>query len=395
MNGAKYLMHAVNSVLTNSNNNFELVVSINHSNDNTEQLLKEIEDPRIRIIRPKEKLSMAAHYEWCINNAQGEWLTILGDDDGIMPDFFSHCDYLINKWKNVRAISFKRAYFFWPDSEDVFGNIIFHYVKNSKEKFRSSKIDLFFVLAGLKEHYDLPQLYTNNLINRSLIEEIKKNSSGRFYNEVTPDVYSGVAISLATAKYLKVGKPLFWTGSSPKSMGVAIARGGEAKKDNKIIENSLEHFDLAKKDGLDIATEINPSLYKKSDYALNIYVLSGLFNIPFDYKFINKKLIEYIVYGSALAKNFLPSSLKLDSSKQFREYFLSQIKSRKLNILMIIFFFLILLFSISVRQAYSMLTKYFSILTNINSEKRKLMYIKKRNGLKSITDANNHLRGNQ
>ena len=178
-------------------------------------------------------------------------------------------------------------------------------------------------------------------------------------------------------------------------MGVAIARGGEVKKDNKIIENSLEHFDLAKKDGLDIATEVNPSLYKKSDYALNIYVLSGLFNIPFDYKFINKKLIEYIVYGSALAKNFLPSSLKLDSSKQFREYFLSQIKSRKLNILMIIFFFLILLFSISVKQAYSMLKKYFSILTNINSEKRKLMYIKKRNSLKSITDANNYLRGNQ
>ena len=395
MNGAKYLMHAVNSVLTNSNNNFELVVSINHSKDNTEQLLKDIEDPRIRIIRPKEKLSMAAHYEWCINNAQGEWLTILGDDDGIMPDFFSYCDYLTNKWKNVRAISFRRAYFFWPDSEDVFGNTILHYVKNYKEKFRSSKIDLLFVLAGLKEHYDLPQLYTNNLINRSLIEEIKKNSLGRFYNEVTPDVYSGVAISLSTKKYLKVGKPLFWTGSSPKSMGVAIAKGSEAKKDEKIIENSLEHFDLAKKDGLNIASEINPCLYKKSDYALNIYVLSGLFSIPFDYKFINIKFIEYIVYGSALAKNFLPSSLKLDSSKQFRGYFLSQIKSRKLNIIMIIFLFLISIVSISVRQAYSMLKKYFSILININSEKKKLMYIKKRNGLKSITDANNHLRGNQ
>ncbi len=395
MNGGRYLIHAINSVLQSSNSNFELVISINHSIDDTEELLKSIHDSRIRIIRPIEKLSMAAHYEWCIENARGEWITILGDDDGLMPDFFPHCDYLLNKWRDISAISFKRAYFFWPNSADVFGDTILHYIKNSKEKIRYSKIDLLLVLAGLKEHYDLPQLYTNNLISKSLIDSIKKKSFGKFYHEVTPDVYSGVAISLSIAKYLKIGKPLFWTGSSPKSMGVAIAKSKTNNHNINKNENSLEHFDLAEKDGLSIATEINSLLYKKSDFALNIYVLSGLFNIPFNFKFINKKFLEYIVYGSAFAKNILPSSLRLDSSSLFKKYFYSHIKSRKLNIIVIKIFFIFSFILISLKHVYSLFKKYASILININSEKNKLMYIKKRNGLNSISDANNFLKGNQ
>ncbi len=387
MNGGKYLIHAINSVLQNPNNNFELVISINHSSDGTEESLKNIDDKRIRFIRPKEKLSMAAHYEWCIENARGEWITILGDDDGIMPDFFSYCDYLINKWGDVKVFSFKRAYFFWPESEDVFGDTILHYVANLGEKIRLCKFDLFLVLAGLREHYDLPQLYTNNLVKKSLIDSIKKKSHGKFYHEVTPDVYSGVAISLSIYRYLKVGKPLFWTGSSPKSMGVAIAKGNE-----ETDENSSEHFDLAKKDGLNIASQINPFLYKKSDFALNIYVLSSLFNIPFKYNFINKKLLEYLVYGSAFAKNILPSSLKLDSSSLFKQYYYKHIKSRKLNFFILITLFLISFFLISLKQVYSYIKKYILIISNI--ENKKLMYIKKRNGLNTISDANNFLKSN-
>ena len=387
MNGGKYLIHAINSVLQNPNNNFELVISINHSSDGTEEALKNIDDKRIRFIRPKEKLSMAAHYEWCIENARGEWITILGDDDGIMPDFFSYCDYLINKWGDVKVFSFKRAYFFWPESEDVFGDTILHYVANLGEKIRLCKFDLFLVLAGLREHYDLPQLYTNNLVKKSLIDSIKKKSHGKFYHEVTPDVYSGVAISLSIYRYLKVGKPLFWTGSSPKSMGVAIAKGNE-----ETDENSSEHFDLAKKDGLNIASQINPLLYKKSDFALNIYVLSSLFNIPFKYNFINKKLLEYLVYGSAFAKNILPSSLKLDSSSLFKQYYYKHIKSRKLNFFILIILFLISFFLISLKQVYSYIKKYILIISN--KENKKLMYIKKRNGLNTISDANNFLKSN-
>lgn len=387
MNGGKYLTHAINSVLQNPNNNFELVVSINHSSDDTEESLKKIDDTRIRFIRPKEKLSMAAHYEWCIENARGEWITILGDDDGIMPNFFSYCDYLINKWGDVKVFSFKRAYFFWPDSKDVFGETILHYVANLEEKIRSCKFDLFLVLAGLREHYDLPQLYTNNLVKKSLIDNIKKKSHGKFYHEVTPDVYSGVAISLSIYRYLKVGKPLFWTGSSPKSMGVAIAKGNK-----EIDENSSEHFDLAKKDGLNIASQINPLLYKKSDFALNIYALSSLFNIPFKYNFINKKLLEYLVYGSAFAKNILPSSLNLESSSLFKKYYYKHIKSRKLNFLLLITLFLISFFLISLKQVYSYIKKNILIISNIKN--KKLMYIKKRNGLNTISDANNFLKSN-
>ena len=205
-------------------------------------------DDRLKVVSPPKKLSMAGHYEWCIDQADSEWLTIIGDDDGIMPGFFDYMDYLTNKWTQVEAISFKRAYFFWPGAEKIFGNIVLHYHKSKNEKLLSSKSMLLKVFSSIKEHYDLPQLYTNNMIRKSLINRIKSKSKGKFYHEMTPDVYSGVVIALSIKNYLRVDRPIFWTGSSPKSLGVAIADRESDKKENSNQNKSNEHFNLAIED---------------------------------------------------------------------------------------------------------------------------------------------------
>ncbi len=232
MNGGQYLKHAIDSVLSEKSQNFQLVVSINHSTDGSMEMLRCYKDDRLKLVMPPKKLSMAGHYEWCIDQANSEWLTIMGDDDGIMPGFFEYLDYLTNKWKEVEAISFKRAYFFWPGAEKIFGDIVLHYHRKNSEKLLSTKSMLLKVFSSLKEHYDLPQLYTNNIIRKSLVEKIKCKSNGKFYHEMTPDVYSGVAIALSTKVYLKANRPIFWTGSSPKSLGVAIANRESNKNEN-------------------------------------------------------------------------------------------------------------------------------------------------------------------
>ena len=87
-NRAEYLPYAIQSVLDAARNDVELIVSNNFSTDATPQTLSGIEDPRLRVISPNVSLPMAGHYEFAISHATGDWITILGDDDAVMPYFF-------------------------------------------------------------------------------------------------------------------------------------------------------------------------------------------------------------------------------------------------------------------------------------------------------------------
>ena len=391
MNGGQYLKHAIDSVLSEKSQNFQLVVSINHSTDSSIEMLRSYKDERLKLVSPPKKLSMAGHYEWCIDQADSEWLTIMGDDDGIMPGFFEYLDYLTNKWKDVEAISFKRAYFFWPGAEKIFGKIVLHYHKKNNEKLLNTKLMLFKVFSSIKEHYDLPQLYTNNMIRKSLIEKIKLKSNEKFYHEMTPDVYSGVAIALSTNVYLKVDRPIFWTGSSPKSLGVAIANRESNKDENIDKDKSNEHFNLAIEDGLGISKDINKELYKKSDLSLVIYVYSALTNIPFDNNWKKSKLIKALVFSGALAKNILPNSLNIDSKKDFFFEFNKQINQSRGNKFLVYCLFIIVFNIILYNQCISFLKKLFLKISSYTFGKNKLIYIKKRKNLDTISDANRSL----
>ena len=391
MNGGQYLKHAIDSVLSEKSQNFQLVVSINHSTDGSMEMLRCYKDDRLKLVMPPKKLSMAGHYEWCIDQANSEWLTIMGDDDGIMPGFFEYLDYLTNKWKEVEAISFKRAYFFWPGAEKIFGDIVLHYHRKNSEKLLSTKSMLLKVFSSLKEHYDLPQLYTNNIIRKSLVEKIKCKSNGKFYHEMTPDVYSGVAIALSSKVYLKANRPIFWTGSSPKSLGVAIANRESNKNENLDKDKSNEHFNLAIEDGLSISKHINKDLYKKSDLSLVIYAYSALTNIPFDNNWKKSKFIKTLVFSGALAKNILPNSLNIESKKDFFYEFNKQINQKGINRFLVYCLFIVVFNVILLNQCISFFNKLFLQMVSYLSGKNKLIYIKKRKNLDTIADANKTL----
>jgi len=87
-NKDKYLQHTIKSILDNDYKNFELIISDDFSTDDTNKVLSEINDSRVKIIKPPFKLTQTKNYEFILSHAQGEWITILGDDDGVLPDFF-------------------------------------------------------------------------------------------------------------------------------------------------------------------------------------------------------------------------------------------------------------------------------------------------------------------
>jgi glycosyltransferase involved in cell wall biosynthesis len=272
-NGSKYVWAAVDSVLSQVYDDMELIVSVNHSNDQTLLILKKLRDARLRILVPPEPLTMVEHYEWCISQSRGEWIAVIGDDDGLMPFFFKEFENLIKKWKKeVDVFNFRRAYYFWPGC-DKLCNKYEIYIKSQKREKRISGIILLFRALFLDlNHFDLPQIYTNNIIKRKLLYNIKKRSGNKIFHEPNPDIYSGVAISLLSKKIIRSENSIFWTGTSPKSIGLKA----------KINNNAKILFDFKKKNNYSfkISEEIGVDSW---NFILSntLFTLSCLYNIPF------------------------------------------------------------------------------------------------------------------
>lgn len=86
-----YLKHALRSAVCQTYKNIEIIVSDNSSPDNTESVVREFDDPRIRYYRQKENIGPVKNRHFCLEQARGEYFVFLLDDDLIDSDFVSTC----------------------------------------------------------------------------------------------------------------------------------------------------------------------------------------------------------------------------------------------------------------------------------------------------------------
>ena len=74
-----------------------------------------------KIIKPPFKLTQTKNYEFLLTFARGEWVTIIGDDDGVLPFFFEKLDKIVDDFKDINLIHTKPAFYYWEDVEDYYG----------------------------------------------------------------------------------------------------------------------------------------------------------------------------------------------------------------------------------------------------------------------------------
>jgi len=239
-NGCAYLKYAIQSALTQGYLDFELIVSDNHSIDETEIYLSSLVDPRIKIVRPEQPLPMAEHYEFMLTQATGEWVTIIGDDDALMPYFFDSMNQLTKEYPEIEIISSPRAYYFWEGCIPGYNNTVVNYKSSGSQKIRTTKIDFILAILGLRSCFDLPQLYTTSVIKRSLIIRMMKVQGGWFYHSIIPDMYSAVCLFMNSKKYLRLGLPLFWVGTSSKSMGISTRIYEDSAQASNVQQNKIQ-----------------------------------------------------------------------------------------------------------------------------------------------------------
>ena len=84
-NRASILPRAVNSVLSQTYQDYEIIIVDDCSSDSTQDVIATFSDPRIRLISHDRNKGQSAAINTGISNARGEYLTFLDDDDEWLP----------------------------------------------------------------------------------------------------------------------------------------------------------------------------------------------------------------------------------------------------------------------------------------------------------------------
>lgn len=200
-NKAATIERAVNSVLYQTVQDFELIVVNNGSTDGGEVLVRRMTDKRIRLVeQDNQGVSMARNRG--IKEAKSNWIAFLDADDEWLPTFLETTLHLHNKYPDcaVCATSYRRC-----DSRGEIQNIRLLHCPESKDFI----MDNYFEVAALS---DPPFCSICVMIKKEALEAVGGFPKGVHQGEDLL-TWARLAASYKIA-YSTVPKSIFYTGET-------------------------------------------------------------------------------------------------------------------------------------------------------------------------------------
>ena len=224
VNRPETLVHCLRTLLNQPGDDFEILVSDDQGPPENRQVVESLARPDlIRYLRTPQRLGMRGNYEFCVENSRGQYVTILGDDDGLCVGALKGARELLQGGQPDVLFWFPHLYW-WPNALVKHKQWMLYIYANPKAAARVNAGDF------LKEFFEkgwnpwlferLPSIY-NGFVSQRLLARIKQRT-GRFFSDEIPDVYSGIANALMAQSAVFVERLLTIRGLSGKSYGVAF-----------------------------------------------------------------------------------------------------------------------------------------------------------------------------
>ncbi len=237
---ADTLFHCLRTVVTQDYENLCIIVSDNFSQDNTKEVVDSFKDSRIKYINPGKRLSMSHHWEFALSHVADGWVTIVGDDDGLLPGALATVAEVIQK-TGCQAITSKRCYYVWPTLAE--SRLIVPLT--SGIELRNGREWLSKLMCGDAIYTDLPFLYTGGFVDNAAINRAR-DFNGNFFLSMAPDIYSSIALASVMDDYIVLKEPVVVAGTSYHSTGVSSTTGIDPNSGKKFLseKNILFHTAL-------------------------------------------------------------------------------------------------------------------------------------------------------
>lgn len=220
---------AIERALSHEHPSFEVLLSDNSSDDLTIEAIREINDPRFRVVRTSGNLKMHESWTFAASQARGAWIIILCDDDAHHPDLLTVLDRITQRHPDADAIAWARCGYMHNAIEN-------RSTRNARMEFRTVYSDRVYEIDGPTliddayamsvSHNDFIPRMLNTAVRRKLFTLAEEKGSP-FFRPSCPDYSSMLTLALHARRLLYLDAPLSMTGLLPESTGWAASQGAE------------------------------------------------------------------------------------------------------------------------------------------------------------------------
>lgn len=246
-NRESYCISLINSVLSIDDDRIQLIIQDNSdSSILTDYIANEISDNRLTYRYTAPPFSSIQNFNAALDLADGEYVCMIGDDDGINPEIIE-----VARWaseNDVDAVSgnYLVANYRWdntgaPDTlfTKMNGDALTILEFSGKIKQPDVANNLKKLMRnGCTNHlnFDLPKLY-HGIVKMRCMAKIKEET-GEYIKGLSPDVYSALTLSCVVNRLVICDYPLTIPGACGISSSISE---GQKRGHSKLLENA-PHF---------------------------------------------------------------------------------------------------------------------------------------------------------
>ena len=217
LHGGRTLAVTLPAMLRIDRDDIEWVVSENHSEDGSYQIIRDIvaDDERVKLVRPRERLPLGKHLEFAYQQASGRWLSHIGDDDHLLPWRFELLDQALERaGESCSLVRGEYVRYSWPEYPEA----------DKANSLDAAHFDRTFALHPGKVFAAqlLNQVHIHGggaWVVRSDVVQTVRRRSGFFASPQHVEFFAMRAAAALGDQVATVGLPLFILGRHSKSSG--------------------------------------------------------------------------------------------------------------------------------------------------------------------------------
>jgi glycosyltransferase involved in cell wall biosynthesis len=186
---------AVRAVLETNFDDFELIVSDNFSRMPAAEILADVQDKRLRIIRTDRRLTAPDHWEFAWEHIRGDYVMYLGDDNALHPEILTFADHAIGD-HDLEILLWRACTYYHPGWDIVFGslpdrgNILGLDVGSTGRLYRCQPKAVLAQFCRELRFYACFPCMLNFVFRKSLGDDVRRRI-GRIFWAPNPDVSMG------------------------------------------------------------------------------------------------------------------------------------------------------------------------------------------------------------
>jgi glycosyltransferase involved in cell wall biosynthesis len=277
---------ALFTALTEPYEHLEVVVFDNASQNPIQLTSIYRNNQQVKFYRSETFLSVTESWNFAISQATGDYLIFLGDDDGLLPGFYSKINQIIHDFDQPDIIMSSLYQFFHPGVSPSNPDGLLSFMEVAPEMGSYSQLRLLSQVIARKyvsgslntERHFLFQLPAY-VVKRDFLFSAQRGS--RVFEPPFPDYYLANLLLWKASKIVSSPEPISFQGVSKESFGYTLLNG--ISYNGFKILNESGGYDQSK-----LRKDLLPGSHYWNSYALTMERVAESIGVPFESRFVRR-----------------------------------------------------------------------------------------------------------